>query len=284
MNEVANLPSSTDLHGLYDGWPSEDYHGSPGLSFTQFKHFLRSPLHYKAYLAKPKPQTASQKLGSMLHMALLEPEKFAKTTIYIDGPLNTNPWKKMGDEAKAAGITPIGKQMWEDITGMRDSVLKHKLGSLYVASGQKELSAFWKDPETGLLLRCRPDIWIESKLQVVDVKTCGNVQTFPMIEMMRNMYPIQTAFYLFVMSGLTQMQLTQHTNLCVEDEYPYAVQNWALDDASIERSMIDVKNGLRKFAKCLETDTWDGPEPIIRPAALAHYAWAYDPEMEEQHV
>ena len=68
--------SSTDdsISGLISDIPSGDYHSSPGLSFTGFKHFMRSPAHYKHFLTSEKKQSHAQKLGSLLHLATLEPQ------------------------------------------------------------------------------------------------------------------------------------------------------------------------------------------------------------------
>jgi hypothetical protein len=271
-----------DFIGLHDGISSEDYHASPGLSFTGFKKFMRSPAHYQAFLTHPQPQSHAQKLGSLLHMLVLEPEKFEASTIPIMGPLNTNPYKKQADEAKEQGKIPIGKQMYEDLMGMRNAILSHPLASLHVASGLKELSAFWRDPETQVLLRCRPDIWVEGTLTIVDLKTCGDVQTFPSIELMRNKYHIQSAWYLMGMSELLGRPVTNHVHLCVETEYPYAVQCHALNDASIERAMLDIRKGLRRYAVCKQKNQWPGPSPVINPIAIPDFAWGYEPDMEDQ--
>ena len=138
-----------------------------------------------------------------------------------------------------------------------------------------ELSAFWHDPETGVLLRCRPDIWVPETGTILDLKSCGDASEhgFPKVELMRNKYHIQSAWYLMGMSVLEEKNLTKHIHICVETDEPYACQLHALNDASLERAMLDIRHGLIKYAHCLATDTWPSLPTGITQIAIPDWSW-----------
>ena len=47
-----------------------------GYSFSAMKELFKSPLHFWKYFEIKKPQTPAMILGSCIHCAILEPEKF----------------------------------------------------------------------------------------------------------------------------------------------------------------------------------------------------------------
>src|SRR5689334_18027591 len=58
-----------------------EYHRYPAASSTQLKKILRSPAHYKQELEHPTPPTPAQSLGTLIHLAVLEPDNFRANTV-----------------------------------------------------------------------------------------------------------------------------------------------------------------------------------------------------------
>ena len=87
------------LHGV----PEHEYRRMPGVNYSALKHMLRSPMHYKYMRDNPPEPTAAMRLGTMVHMAVLEPEKFAATYVECkDGDKRTKEYQaylKKLDEA-----------------------------------------------------------------------------------------------------------------------------------------------------------------------------------------
>lgn len=266
--------------GVIEGMSNEDYHSAPGLSFTTFKEFLRSPAHYKAYHEAEDDPTPSQIKGSALHCRVLEPHIYAQTYAHIDGPMNRNPWKAQADEAKAAGKTPLGKSTWESVDGMEKALQAHPEARTMVKEGKKEVAFFAVDPVTGVLMKCKADLWLPELKVVGDLKTCSDARPdgFIRAQLMKLRYDIQSAFYLRVISLATVQPHKEHVHLCVEDLAPHGVMLHALDDASLERSDLTINHGLVKFKHCMDTDTWPGLPTGVNPIAIP--SWAFE-ETEE---
>lgn len=75
-------------NGLYTNIPEEQYHADEAISSHGLNTISRSPLHYWAYYKNPErlPQkeTPALKIGSAIHKAILEPNKFEKE--YVQEP------------------------------------------------------------------------------------------------------------------------------------------------------------------------------------------------------
>lgn len=67
--------------GVYEGISNAKYHGGPGISKSGLDLVHRSPMHYNAVVtaANDRTPTPAQEIGTAVHMAILEPEEFAKT-------------------------------------------------------------------------------------------------------------------------------------------------------------------------------------------------------------
>lgn len=91
-----------DIHpaGVYSGISNADYHGGPGISKSGLDVIRKSPAHFKQSRSEGYQEpTPSQRLGTMAHALILEPETFwdeyAMPFEAPDGALSTN------DEIKA---------------------------------------------------------------------------------------------------------------------------------------------------------------------------------------
>lgn len=269
----------SDLIGIHPAMSSEEYHRTSPLSFTGFKEFMRSPAHYRAYVDHPEESTASQIKGQLTHCMLLEPKEVEKRFIHIKGPMNRNPFKAQKEEAEALGLIPVGDTTWRDAEGMREKLLKHPDVANMIKIGQKETSVFAPDPTTGVLRKCRPDIWLPAQGILGDLKYVGDASQDGFLMMLRRMkWHIQSAWYLEVVSAAMRAPHNLFVHILVEEKYPHEVGCWALDDASLERASQTIQHHLKKFKHCQDTNTWPGLEPKIHTTSIPHYMWADEEE------
>lgn len=275
------IKPGTDLLGIHADMPAEVYHGSPGISFTGYKNFLKSPLHFKHARENPKPPTASQKLGQLVHCLVLEPEKVAERFALIDGPMNKNPWKQQKDEAEAKGLLPVGGTDRDKALGMRDAILSHPEASHLVKTGKKEYSGFAVHEQLGIMWKCRPDIWNEDVLSISDIKYVDDASEDGFLrQVLRMKYQFQSAWYLDVWGQLVGKPLQRHIHICVEEEAPHAVQLHCLSDQDIEASRRAIRIKLQHFAECEAKNEWPGYPAGIIPMILPHYAYKLTDEGE----
>ena len=65
----------TNTTGFFSRLPAEEYFALPGISISRLKELRRSPQHFQYALTHPKVSKALT-LGSAVHCAILEPERF----------------------------------------------------------------------------------------------------------------------------------------------------------------------------------------------------------------
>lgn len=248
------------------------------VSCSGFKEFIKAPIKYPAYLRKQAAKEGEKlNLGTATHCAWLERERFAKEYAHIPGPMNVNPFKKMADAAKEAGQIPIGDEMWKNIEGMVNALDRDPDASALLKQGKQELSVRWTDEETGVPMKCRFDTIITDNGIAGDLKTFDSVSMRDVQkQIMRMQYGLQSAWYLRGASALLGKKVTNFVHIFVETEDPWLVIPYALDDASIERADLDVRDGLITFAACLKENVWPGPLPGVRAISLPDWAFHYE--------
>ncbi|GAW36982.1 exodeoxyribonuclease 8 [Roseovarius sp. A-2] len=194
---------------------------------------------------------------------------------------------------EAAGKTILTPAQWRDVRGMRDAALEHpKMRKLLTdPRGKAELSAYWRDEETGLLCRCRPDLWVGDV--VFDLKTTDDAREHSFersVEKFR--YYVQAPFYL---DGLRKaieqsgqrlpegLEVPKHFVFgAVEKKAPYLNAVYVLDPISMEIGRREIREDLNALADAIGRDQWPGYSRDIRPIGLP--AWRLrQEEMEDEN-
>lgn len=197
--------------GAFAGILNHDYHGGPGISKSGLDTIRRSPMHYRHALTVRREPTPDQRIGTLAHALILEPEtvweNYATPFVAPEGALATvdeikerlrglglpisgkkselaarlfdaDPSVVFLDEARALHAETIGDRAivtadeMAQAEAIRDAVMSHPAAGKLLAPGAgiAELSAYWRDQETGVLCRCRPDFWRHDGT-IVDLKT-----------------------------------------------------------------------------------------------------------------
>ena len=150
--------------GIYVNLSMEEYHLDPAIGGSALKDILiseeefweNSPLNSD----REKLDTISFKRGRAYHLMVLEPEKPFPFDI------------KAGVEtSKVDGM--IGEGDYRKLELMYARLLKQPKHWNALHGGIAEASIFWRDKETGLMLKCRPDNF--SPEWVGDLKTAKDV-------------------------------------------------------------------------------------------------------------
>lgn len=260
--------------GVYAGIPNAEYHGGLGISKSGLDIIARSPMHYQfsRQAANDSEPTAAMRIGTAAHTLILEPENFAAE--YAVAPEGIDRRTKEGKQlwadfqAEADGKIVLKGEEMDQLEGMRDAVMAHPAAHqlLTGCAGAAELSAYWNDPETGALCRCRPDFWRTDGV-LVDLKTTDDASPdgFAM-SVQKFRYHVQAPFYLdgcrqAIEHGgedlpITPGAPTAFVFIAVEKKPPHAVAVYALDFDSLEIGREEYQRDLQTYAECTAADNW----------------------------
>lgn len=270
-----------------------EYRKKTGMSQSLLSEMRLSSMHFKWKMDHPtEEQTASQILGSAVHMMLLEMEKFPE--IFAVKPpsmtFSSNAGKAWREEHKHKIIIShddycVAKEM---VMAIQEKDMAQKL-----LHGHFEKSFFWKDTESGIYCKGRPDIVHFQAGMLVDIKTIrGGHGSFEMFlpHAIRYNYHVQAAYYLDgVAEALKQGEKPDFdfkmpdsfVFVVVESSAPYAVSFFELPVELIEEGRKLYKKWLITYKECLEKNSWPGySQEILRPRPKT---WMFTPiEVEEE--
>lgn len=122
-NVVATVPEP----GVYPGVPWATYHAWDACSASRLSRLARSPRHLRAHLGgQVDDETAAKTSGRLLHIAVLEPERFHATVARgPEGDGRTRAVRDARAALEAGGKTVVAAAEYDRITAMRDQLLEH---------------------------------------------------------------------------------------------------------------------------------------------------------------
>ena len=95
-DRINNLDGDRSIFVPFERYVDELSLGNYTLSYSSIREFDKSPLHFLKYKTGVKEQTDAMKMGSLLHLLILQPHKFKETYIILkkaDG-FESNTWAK----------------------------------------------------------------------------------------------------------------------------------------------------------------------------------------------
>jgi hypothetical protein len=266
---------------------NDKYHSLPAISSSQLKEALRSPAHYFAkYLAEdrePSEATANMQLGSAVHVLFLEPAVFEREVAVAP---ECDRRTKVGKEAwaafieSAAGKIILTADQMKDAEAMANSLHAHPINKIVMeGTGCREASIFYRDTESDLACRVRPDYHIAPCDKwpnglIIDLKTTDDARPAAFARTIANFgYHTSAAMYC---DGFQAYYGTENSPeflwLVIERNRPYACAAYEVTDDVLFVGHAKKREALELIAHCQRLGEWPSYSLQINPIALP--AWA----------
>lgn len=244
---ISEFNKDVHLDGYITGMPDDYYHSTEGfISKSSLSALKASPFRF--FKGAKFKQTKAMQIGTAIHCALLEPQKFAEQYRLL--PDVTDKRSKAYKDAvkEFAGLEVLAGTDAKNINGMMDAVLENDAArELLQSDGWCELSGFHTDPETGIKLRHRFDKLTDDGCGV-DVKKTQSVHPDELAKTIYKYgYDMQDALYSDAYEAITGRKLNQFYFIFVEESYPHEVAVVYLDDISKQVGRDQYKNLLVDF-------------------------------------
>ncbi len=264
----------------------EQYHASKSIGSSMLKVMLQSPKRYKAHfidrLIEPKT-TKALHLGAALHLALLEPAKFAAR--YAVEPAlrrNTNAYKEWLSETLEADPSAIviSQDEMDTLKGMIDSVLAHRDAQAMLRKGIPEQSIYQamsvpEDSEVQEMqfgVKARPDFLHENG-DLIDIKTTRDAGFREFRRQAYELgYHISIKFHLDVVDLEFGRRDRNGWWIAVEKEPPYEVAVYRANDMVLEKGETEYRKALWLLARSQQTGVWPGKQVQAQDMDLLGYA------------
>ncbi len=264
-------PTKITKAGVYD-LPMSVYHGDccdgPSISSSGLRTIeLECPLEYWAfsYLNKnayPQDDKPAWSFGRAAHCLLLGDSVFEDH--FVVRPEEWKDWRKKDakewrDEQIGKGKSVLIPDELVLIEQMAAVLAKHPL-SRDLLTGEVEKSMLWKDEETGVWLKSRPDIIPTFDNVVVDYKTTTQrVRPYQLQQdITKYGYHMQLAL---MEDGMRILLGKDDLNIALvfqQKKPPFHVTWVEVTPAFLELGRMQNRKALRTFADCLEKGEWPG--------------------------
>lgn len=254
---------------------SAEYHSSPAIGSTGLKKIAISPAHYQSWLKNPNDSTPDQEFGSMVHLALLEPELFFATHVVNPG-IKRNTKEGKADfaiwESENKGKTMVDEDKWLKIQAMRESFLRNPLVIGALNDAKIEQSLFWFDPSTGMECKARPDI-ITTSGDIYDLKSAADVSAYKFGgDAAKFYYHLQAVHYLCGLSVVTGAPIRNFTFIAIEKSAPFGIKFYRLNSLQFTAGHKKWSQLMNIYAQCKQTNQWPGYPETIEDLQLPTYA------------
>lgn len=163
VNDIKELEKAGKLTGVFYNIPEIGYHMCPGVSKSQLSHIEKTYNHFKFALENPLVPTESMKLGSMVHLKVLEPKRYKDTVVVMTMDKRTSEGKIQAllNDIIYAGKTVISPEQEAKILAMEHNLRSHPVIPRIFAESKFEVSMFWEN-DLGFLSRGRVDGVVEA--------------------------------------------------------------------------------------------------------------------------
>lgn len=286
--------------GIYSGVPLEFYHGDCCVGDSVSSSGLRtiyteSPAHYfeDSYLntepdededEEKKKESVALVLGRAAHHLLLGEEAFLTTFVVRPKQLGGSDWQGNRKECRAwlaqqavDGRTVLLPSHIRHVRGMAKALTKHPLIKAGILNGQVECSLFWKDKETGIWLKARPDVIPNDSGDAADLKTTRQYGYDFDHDASKMRYDMQAALTKWAFKEVLGLEMQSFSLIPVTTSAPYCCDVLTLNSADISMAEADLRVALKTFAHCRKTGDWFGPAGTQSDARfLAFSQWVRD--------
>lgn len=282
MNTSTQTITTTFKTGIYPTLDNDAYHSGPGISKSGlWTIYTKSPAHYRS---APRKVTNAFDIGQAAHIAILEPETYEARVIRGPDDRRGNKWTDASAYAASIGKLLLTSSDYDKGLLMRDAVHADVRIHAIITGGtaQIEHSGFWTDPVTGVLCKCRPDLYRPDLGIMLDLKSTISAHPDDFAKSVINYgYHAQEAWYSNGYRANGQA-LEGFVFLAIEKADPFVCALYELPPSIIADGDAICRKALDHYAECLRTDTWPGYSGEI--TELSFKRWAYSetqPEIEE---
>jgi hypothetical protein len=269
--------------GAYENVAADDYHGNinllpePSLSSSGAKKIIaQSPYHfwYDSPLNPDRPEQEDKphfSLGRLAHDLVLTPEEVENGYHFLPEGFKSNATKQfaveieLAEHARGQGRTIVRHQDAVKAQEIANAISRNSDALAALSLGVPELTIAYKDKETGVWLRVRPDWTPYSVINGADVMVVSDLKFMAQTHCRPHGfskaihdfgYHQSVAFYEDGIEAIYGRRPTNWLFIVVEKDAPYTVSVYELPREDIERGRFQNRIAINRFAECLQRGIW----------------------------
>lgn len=276
-----------------------DYERIDALNFSTLKRLHISPKLCRWRVDHPEPDKPAFALGRAIHVATLEPERWAREYVVepdfgeqltAKGEPALNPKATKGYKAALAqwqaslgpGVTVIDPGEFALVERCARAIREHRVAGPLVRGGRAEVVTEWTDEETGTKCKARIDHARES---IVDLKSGRRETTRRMLsDAAEYLYFAQLSWYWdgAVAARLIPADAPLPLLVYVQTGEPFDVVAFNMTSATFEAGRNLCRQLLEKYLACQAANYWPGLGEGLIPWELPPWAAGIERDDESE--
>lgn len=261
-------------------WTRADYDAHKGLNQSAAKLLSVSPAHFRDYLDSPRKETAALRMGTLVHMATLEPELFHLQLMVIPEDAPKKPTEKQRNAKKPKAETLESIAWWDNFNeqakGKTLVDADEQAAALKMGLALSAELKHWgvKAVAKELALTCTYDsIALKGQLDLIsedgwiyDLKTFEKRLSKYTVRssVYKYGYAYQAAYYCLLFKQVFGVRAKGFRMVCVEKGSPNATGVYEIGGELLAEGMVQVVQTFETYKACLAFNSWPAyPKEII---------------------
>lgn len=240
--------------GVHQGISNEEYHSNDAVSRSDLCSIRTVP----AGALMPDEKTAPLMFGGAAHLYMLENHLFDEMVIESTAKTATaKNFVGLMEDHPDKYIVPAGSI--ELIQQCAEAIWKHPKAAELLQDFIPEPTIYWKDEDTGIWCKTRPDGMTPAKRRFFDLKFVqpGKADPKKFWWTCRDYgYDLQAAINILGTKKATGIIYPEFWFIVVEKVDPFRVGVYQIDEDIIGDAMFESKQLLELWAQCKKTGVW----------------------------
>ena len=262
----------------------EEYDAIDAVNWSRLKVLGKSPAHYLHLLTSHEDDdTDARQRGRVLHLAIFEPEKYAREVVVYPEKRAGKAWDAFAE--KHSGKEIITSRMSKVVTEMAASVRGAPMAAQFVSAGRPEKTVRWRYASPpiahveGFEFACKGRLdFVADCGAIVDLKSTRDASPTGFAkEVLRWEYHGQLAYYRDGYFAATGIDLPV-VIVAVESLAPYVVQVYRVPEDVLELGRERYTQLLAHLNVCRRSATWPGYAEAPLELELPRWARPLDDE------
>ena len=232
-----------------------NYHDRPEVSATQLKCMAEGWRQFEAeYITKTAPfrESAAMELGTAIHMAMLEPERFYSEYVVCPKECSDKRTKayKEWEASQPAFVNVLSEKDWVTIARICQNAQRDDVASRLLSRPDSvEKEHYWECEYSGVKCRAKTDA-IKGK-GVIDIKTTDDARPFAFARKIADFrYDLQAVHY------LDGTKCETFLFVAIETSCPWRVRTYTLTHRDLHAARGKRIELLEEYKGRLETGNW----------------------------
>lgn len=279
LEDIINLEESGLLNGCFHTISDDVYHDKrcPGVSSSTLKDYLNYSPRKAKWIEDHRTQTDAMIMGSAVHLLTFQPKEFASQFAIVPEGVRRDIRTKdyQAFLADLGGRKAMTAKDYELAKAYSEAVCSHPKVKQILEIGMFERTVFWNDPDTGILLKCKPDCVTPDGI-LFDLKTTTSANPYIWgANAIKLGYDLSAAMYI---DGCNAAGMGANTMyfIALEKSAPYEIAIRHFDSYCIDMGRQKYKHALKILKECRENGVFpaypDESETVIIPTWASNWS------------